>query len=152
MRIAVVIGTRPEAIKLIPLYLELKHRGAEADLILTGQTAEGGALPLIKPLTHTPGKEPTPALEDYRSDDALWLPLSVAALVDETGDASYLDTVLPYADAGEDTVLGHLVQALRFSLEHRGAHAGSRVRSAQPGAQGDTRGPTAATDSRNRRS
>jgi N,N'-diacetylchitobiose phosphorylase len=92
------------------------------DLLITGQTAEGGALPLIKPLTHTPGKEPTPPLEKYRSDDALWLPLSVAALVHETGELDYLDSVLPYADAGHDTVLGHLVQALRFSLEHRGAH------------------------------
>jgi len=92
------------------------------NLLLTGQTAEGGALPLVHPLTHAPGKEQAPRLEQYRSDDALWLPMSVTALVNETGDLDYLSTTLPYADAGEDTVLGHLVQALRFSLEHRGAH------------------------------
>ncbi|MCQ4052110.1 N,N'-diacetylchitobiose phosphorylase, partial [Klebsiella pneumoniae] len=56
------------------------------DLILTGQTAEGGALPLVKPLTHRPGHEPTPPIEKYRSDDALWLPITVANFVHETGD------------------------------------------------------------------
>ena len=89
-------------------------------LILTGQTAEGGALPLVKPLTHDPGHEPTPTLEQYRSDDALWLPITVANFVHETGDVGYLDEVLPYADHGEAVVFDHLVQALRFSLDHRG--------------------------------
>ena len=90
------------------------------DMILTGQTAEGGGLPLVKPLTHRPGHMPTPALEQYRSDDALWLPITVAAFVRETGDVGYLDRVLPYADHGEADVLGHLVQALTFSLDHLG--------------------------------
>lgn len=90
------------------------------DLILTGQTAEGGAMPLVKPLTHRPGHEPTPPLESYRSDDALWLPITVANVVYETGDLGYLDTVLPYADHGEATVFDHLVQALTFSLDHLG--------------------------------
>jgi len=92
------------------------------DLILTGQTAEGGAMPLVKPLEHRPGHHKAPALEEYRSDDALWLPITVAGLVHETGDLGYLDEVLPYADAGEDTVFDHLVRALTFSLTHRGAN------------------------------
>ena len=92
------------------------------DMILTGQTAEGGALPLVKPLSHTPGSEPTPSLEEYRSDDPLWLPITVANFVYETGDLDYLDHSLPYADYGEATVFGHLIQALTFSLAHRGAN------------------------------
>jgi UDP-N-acetylglucosamine 2-epimerase (non-hydrolysing) len=40
MRIAIIIGTRPEAIKLIPLYLELKSRGSDVELVLTGQHVE----------------------------------------------------------------------------------------------------------------
>jgi len=92
------------------------------DLILTGQTAEGGALPLVKPLTHNPGHEPTPPIEKYRSDDALWLPITVANFVYETGDVDYLDTTLPYADHGSATVFEHLIQALTFSLAHRGAN------------------------------
>jgi len=92
------------------------------DLILTGQTAEGGALPLVKPLTHNPGHEPTPPIEKYRSDDALWLPITVANFVYETGDVGYLDTTLPYADHGAATVFEHLTQALTFSLAHRGTN------------------------------
>lgn len=91
-------------------------------LILTGQTAEGGAMPLVKPLEHRPGHQKAPALEEYRSDDALWLPITVAAFVHETGDLAFLDEVLPYADAGQDTVFDHLVRALTFSLTHRGAN------------------------------
>jgi cellobiose phosphorylase len=89
-------------------------------LLLTAQTAEGGALPLVKPLSHTPGREPTPRLEEYRSDDALWLPISVAAVVGESGDLGYLDVVLPFADDGEASVFDHLRRALEFSLAHRG--------------------------------
>jgi N,N'-diacetylchitobiose phosphorylase len=90
------------------------------DMILTGQTEEGGAMPLVKPLTHRPGHEATPTLEKYRSDDPLWLPITVANFVYETGDVSYLDHVLPYADHGEATVFEHLRQAIQFSLNHLG--------------------------------
>jgi cellobiose phosphorylase len=89
-------------------------------MILTGQTAEGGAMPLVKPLTHRPGHEQTPTLEQYRSDDSLWLPITVANFVYETGDVAYLDQVLPYADHGEATVFEHLKQAIQFSLDHLG--------------------------------
>lgn len=37
MSVAIIIGTRPEAIKLIPLYIEYKNRGIEAHLVYTGQ-------------------------------------------------------------------------------------------------------------------
>jgi UDP-N-acetylglucosamine 2-epimerase (non-hydrolysing) len=40
MKIAIIVGTRPEAIKLIPLYLELKNRQADVQLVLTGQHRE----------------------------------------------------------------------------------------------------------------
>ena len=90
------------------------------NLILTGQTAEGGAMPLVKPLTHRPGYEKAPTVEQYRSDDALWLPITVSNFVFETGDLAYLDKVLPYADRGEATVFEHLKQALQFSISHKG--------------------------------
>ncbi len=39
--IAIVIGTRPEAIKMAPVYLELRRRfGDKAQLISTGQHKE----------------------------------------------------------------------------------------------------------------
>ncbi|MBN1430041.1 MAG: N,N'-diacetylchitobiose phosphorylase [Anaerolineae bacterium] len=92
------------------------------DLILTGQTEEGGAMPLIKPLSHTPGHEPTPTVEQYRSDDVLWLPITVSNFIYETGRLDYLDKVLPYADHGQATVYDHLKQGLLFSIAHKGAH------------------------------
>lgn len=36
-KIAIVLGTRPEAIKLIPIYIELKKRNIPVDLVSTGQ-------------------------------------------------------------------------------------------------------------------
>lgn len=36
-RIAIIVGTRPEAIKLVPVYLELNKRTLHVDLISTGQ-------------------------------------------------------------------------------------------------------------------
>lgn len=90
------------------------------NMILTGQTEEGGAMPLVRPWAHRPGEEATPTLEQYRSDDPLWLPITVANFVYETGDVSYLDTVLPYADHGEATVFEHLKRAIQFSLDHLG--------------------------------
>jgi cellobiose phosphorylase len=90
------------------------------DLILTGQTAAGGGMPLVKPLTHKPGSEIAPTDEQYRSDDTLWLPITVSNFVYETGNLAYLDKVLPYADCGQATVYEHLKQALQFSLDHKG--------------------------------
>ena len=60
--------------------------------------------------------------EEYRSDDCLWFFNAVPALVGETGDLEFYNKVLPYADKGEDTVLGHLRRALEFNLERTGKH------------------------------
>lgn len=90
------------------------------DLILTGQTSAGGGMPLVKPLSHKPGHEKAPTDEQYRSDDTLWLPITVSNFVYETGNFAYLDKVLPYADKGEATVYGHLKQALQFAIDHKG--------------------------------
>ncbi|MEI8194850.1 MAG: glycosyl hydrolase family 65 protein, partial [Phycisphaerae bacterium] len=38
----------------------------------------------------------------------------------ETGDLAFLDQLIPYADQGEATVLGHLRRALDFNLERTG--------------------------------
>jgi cellobiose phosphorylase len=42
--------------------------------------------------------------------------------VHETGDLAFYGKVLPYADQGEATVLGHLRRALEFNLERTGKH------------------------------
>lgn len=90
------------------------------ELMLTGQLANGGAIPVIKPFTHRPGAEQAPPDEEYRSDDCLWFFNAVPAFVAETGDVDFYRKVLPYADRGEATVLAHLRRALEFNLERTG--------------------------------
>ena len=90
------------------------------NLILTGQTSAGGGCPLVRPLLHRPGQEKAPSEEQYRSDDTLWLPITVSNYVYETGNLGYLAKVLPYADKGEASVYGHLKQALQFAIDHKG--------------------------------
>ena len=93
---------------------------ARLELMLTGQLANGGAIPVIKPFEHRPGHELPPPDEEYRSDDCLWFFNAVPVYVAETGDFDFYSTVLPYADHGEDTVFNHLRRALEFNLERTG--------------------------------
>ncbi|HEV8244956.1 MAG TPA: hypothetical protein VGP93_04280 [Polyangiaceae bacterium] len=90
------------------------------ELMLTGQVSTGGAISVIKPFSHQPGKESAP--KHYRSDDCLWLFNTVPAYVKETGDLGFFDKVLPYGDSGQATVLEHLRRALEFNLERTGTH------------------------------
>jgi N,N'-diacetylchitobiose phosphorylase len=90
------------------------------ELMLSGQLSNGGAMPIVKPFEHHPGHEKGPDPEEYRSDDCLWFFNAVPALVGETGDLDFCNKVLPYADRGEATVLGHLRRALEFNLERTG--------------------------------
>jgi cellobiose phosphorylase len=90
------------------------------ELMLTGQVSTGGAMPVVKPFAHRPGHEKPPTETEYRSDDCLWFFNAVPNFVKETGDLAFYDRVLPYADRGEATVLGHLRRALEFNLTRSG--------------------------------
>jgi len=90
------------------------------ELMLSGQDSTGGAQPEVRPWSHAPGKmRPTPPHE-YRSDDCLWYFNAVPAYVAETGDIAFLSAVVPFADSGQATVMGHLKRALEFNLERTG--------------------------------
>jgi cellobiose phosphorylase len=52
----------------------------------------------------------------------MWLFNSIPAYVKETGKIDFYQKVLPFADKGEATVLGHLRRAIEFSLERSGKH------------------------------
>jgi len=57
------------------------------------------------------------------SDDHLWIILSVASYIKETGDTSFLNEQVPYADnKGIGSVLEHLEKAVSFSLNNLGPH------------------------------
>lgn len=89
-------------------------------LMLSAQDACGGARPEVRPWSHAPGKmRPTPP-EHYRSDDCLWFFNTIPAYVAETGDLAFYGEVVPFADKGRATVLGHLRRALEFNLARTG--------------------------------
>jgi cellobiose phosphorylase len=92
------------------------------ELMITGQVSTGGAMPVVKPFAHRPGSEKAPDEREYRSDDCMWLFNTIPAYVKETGDMAFYDKALPYADKGQDTVLGHMRQAIQFNLERSGKH------------------------------
>jgi N,N'-diacetylchitobiose phosphorylase len=98
---------------------EVKER---LELMITGQVSTGGAMPVVKPFTHKPGSEKAPEEKEYRSDDCMWLFNTIPAYVKETGDVSFYKKVLPYANKGEDTVLGHMRQAMQFNFDRSGNH------------------------------
>ena len=98
---------------------EVKKR---LELMITGQTSEGGAMPVILPVSHNPGNEPLPDKSEYRSDDCLWLFNAIPAYIKETGDIEFLNKALPYSDKGKDTVLGHMRKAIEFNLRFSGNH------------------------------
>ncbi|MHB8063190.1 MAG: GH36-type glycosyl hydrolase domain-containing protein [Ruminiclostridium sp.] len=99
-------------------------------LMLSAQVSNGGGLPLVK-FDHKPGLVPTPDEAEYaketgqsyyRADDALWLFPTVITYVKESGELSFIDEAIPYADKGEATVYNHLKQAIQFSLDRQGSH------------------------------
>ena len=98
--------------------------------MLSAQVDHGGALPLVK-FAHSAGRKNTPEDPEYaretghpsyRADDALWLFPTIYKYISETGEISFLDEVVPFANKGEDTVYGHLLRAVAFSMEHLGIH------------------------------
>jgi len=58
------------------------------------------------------------------NDDPLWLILSTAAYIKETGDAGILQEKAGYADVQNSnaTLLDHLHLSLQYTLNHRGPH------------------------------
>lgn len=63
----------------------------------------------------------------FYADSALWLVFAVVEYVKETGGLAFLGRQVPYLDGGDDTVLGHLVAAVRASFSDRGEHGLCRM-------------------------
>ncbi len=103
-----------------------------------GQVRQGYGLHLFDPQVFKPKEDrlpgvklptvvPTPdpadiihGLKDTCSDDALWIVASACEYVKETGDFSFFDQVIPFADGGQATVYEHLKRSLDFSDEQIG--------------------------------
>ncbi|GAJ75349.1 LOW QUALITY PROTEIN: chitobiose phosphorylase [Vibrio sp. JCM 18905] len=81
----------------------------------------------VKPSKSPPTVVPTPSdedkihgIEDTCSDDHLWLVPTICKYVMETGEHSFFDEVIPYADGGDASVYDHMKAALDFSAEYVG--------------------------------
>lgn len=101
--------------------------------LLNGLTSKGYGLHLFSPEwfeekknEKEPFKSPTVipginkkdiihGIEDACSDDALWLIPSIVEYIKETGDLSFADMEVNYADGGRDTVYDHMKAILNFS-------------------------------------
>jgi N,N'-diacetylchitobiose phosphorylase len=84
---------------------------------------KGGKLSDAKLLTVVPTANKADiihGLKDTCSDDALWIVASACEFVKETGDVSFFDQVIPFADGGEGTVYEHLKRSLDFSADQIG--------------------------------
>ncbi len=112
------------------IHLDCKLARERLWLMLSAQISNGGGLPLVK-FNHVPGTEATPDESEYakktgqsfyRADDALWLFPTVMTYIKESGEWSFIDEVIPYADKGEATVYTHLKQAIQFNLDRQGCH------------------------------
>lgn len=112
------------------IHLEPEMAVEKIRFMLSAQAANGGGLPLVK-YTHNPGQEDTPdeasyvkatGHPSYRADDALWLFPTVYKYISETGNLSFIDETIPFANRDEGTVYEHLQRAIRFSMERLGSH------------------------------
>ena len=105
--------------------------------LLQALTNEGYGLHLFEPRWfEAPEKQqsfksptviPTPdkssivhGLKDACADDALWLVSSIVQYIKETGEFSFADEKVCYADGGEGTVYEHMLRILDFSARQTG--------------------------------
>lgn len=56
------------------------------------------------------------------SDDHLWLIVSTAGYLKETGDLAFLKTVIPFVEGRAASLYDHLLRALEYSYTHLGPH------------------------------
>ncbi len=106
--------------------------------LLRGQVKEGYGLHLFEPDWFDPAKAdvkpsksptvvPTPSdedkihgIDDTCSDDHLWLVPTICKYIAETGEETFLDEMIPYANGNDASVYDHMKAALDFSAEYVG--------------------------------
>ncbi len=100
----------------------LPERARERILDLAAtQLLSGGAYHQYQPLTKRGNND----IGSNFHDDPLWLVLSAAAYMKETGDWSILDEPVPYDNqpGTEEPLYGHLHRSIQYTLERLGPHS-----------------------------
>jgi cellobiose phosphorylase len=89
------------------------------DLAAT-QLPDGGAYHQYQPLTKRGNND----IGSGFNDDPLWLVLTVAAYIRETGDWNILDEQAPYDNTTgtEESLYGHLQRSIQYTLQRIGPH------------------------------
>jgi cellobiose phosphorylase len=96
-----------------------KARRRILDLAAT-MLPDGGAYHQYQPLTKRGNNE----VGSGFNDDPLWLVLSAAAYIKETGDWSILDEPVPYDNSlgSEESLYRHLQRSMQYTLDRLGPH------------------------------
>lgn len=84
------------------------------------QLADGGAYHQYQPLTKRGNND----IGSGFNDDPLWLVLSVAAYIKETGDWEILDELAPFDNkpGTEEPLYNHLQRSIQYTLDRLGPH------------------------------
>ncbi len=105
--------------------------------LLRGLVSKGYGLHLFQPEWFEPNMEPKPfqsptiipapdkrdmihGIDQACSDDALWLVSTIVEYIKETGEFTFLEETVTYADGGSGTVYEHMTRILDFSDEQVG--------------------------------
>lgn len=115
------IGFRDSNQDLLGAVAMVPERARERILDLAATQLEtGGAYHQYQPLT----KRGNDAIGSGFNDDPLWLVLSTAAYLKETGDGSILDEPVPYDNqpGTEEPLYRHLARSIHYTLERLGPH------------------------------
>jgi len=99
----------------------LPERARERILDLAAtQMPTGGAYHQYQPLTKRGNND----VGSNFNDDPLWLILSVAAYLKETGEWGILDEAVPYENQSgtEEPLYGHLQRSIQYTLDRLGPH------------------------------
>ncbi len=115
------MGFRDSNQDLLGFVHMIPERARERILDLAATQLEtGGAYHQYQPLT----KRGNDAVGGNFNDDPLWLVLSTAAYIKETGDFSILAENVPYDNkpGTESSLYGHLQRSLQYTMDRLGPH------------------------------
>ena len=127
------IGFRDSSQDLLGVMAHMPQEALQLALkLLSVQKVNGSAMHQFNPLTMeaTAGdSREKPDHPDYYGDDHLWIVLTLAAYIKETGDLAVLERQVPFYEKNREgdplhygTIWEHLERAIEFTWQDRGSH------------------------------
>ena len=123
------MGTRDSAQDTLGVaHADPRFAASRLELLWQLQFRDGHTWHQLFPLTGEGGPglaAERPAWPQWFCDDPLWLVIATCAYLRETGDDAFLARRVPYQGGGaglDETVWGHMMAAVGFTLEHLGPH------------------------------